>query len=221
MKILIVEDNEKWRNYLTESLQDDGHSVKSVRDLTSAREEINSSYKILILDLNLDETEKILLEGQQLLEFVKRKYPRIVCFVVSGSELSRSEVRDLFVDYKANDYFFKGDFRLNQFLSAVKESEENDADKHSQRHSHDDERTKGFDRIPDSENLLDLIDRSFDLREFRELCYFLEVDFDRLAGEEKRGKIRELILYFKRRDDLSKLIEKCETLRPGKQWTID
>jgi hypothetical protein len=47
---------------------------------------------------------------------------------------------------------------------------------------------------------------SFDLEEFRDLCFDLGVDFDNLRGEGKAAKVRELITYLQRRDDLDRLI---------------
>ena len=59
---------------------------------------------------------------------------------------------------------------------------------------------------------------SYNLEELKNLCMDLGVDFENLNGEGKSGKIRELIGYFNRRGQLSKLIEKCRMDRPDYPW---
>jgi len=53
-----------------------------------------------------------------------------------------------------------------------------------------------------------------DLEELRTLCFQLGVNYDFLAGEELRGKVRELLLHLQRQDALSRLTGwlQCERL---------
>lgn len=50
-----------------------------------------------------------------------------------------------------------------------------------------------------------LLTDHFDLEELRTLCFDLRVDYDSLRGEGKEAKARELLAYFQRRDQLSRL----------------
>jgi hypothetical protein len=54
--------------------------------------------------------------------------------------------------------------------------------------------------------------------ELRDLCFYLNVNYEDLPGEEKRSKARELIVHFERRDSLSDLIVLCRKLRPNVSW---
>ena len=60
----------------------------------------------------------------------------------------------------------------------------------------------------------ELINQSFNLDEIKTLCFDLGVDYDDIPGEAKEGKIRELISYFGRRQELDRLLAKLQELRP-------
>lgn len=53
--------------------------------------------------------------------------------------------------------------------------------------------------------LLDKLDRRLDLEGVRTLAFEIGIDYDNLAGETKAGKLRELILYMDRQDQLPRL----------------
>lgn len=63
--------------------------------------------------------------------------------------------------------------------------------------------------------LLTLLNKHFDLEEFRMLCFTLGVDFDNLRGEGKSAKARELVVYMERRGQLDKLVAEIRRHRPG------
>ncbi len=63
--------------------------------------------------------------------------------------------------------------------------------------------------------LLEIIDQNFSEDELRELCYNeLQIDYENLSGEGKRGKGRELIAYCERRVLVTKLVEAIRRARP-------
>ncbi len=58
------------------------------------------------------------------------------------------------------------------------------------------------------------LNNGLDLQEVKDICFDLEIDFDNLAGDTKNEKIRELILFLKRRGQLHLLIEEIADKRP-------
>jgi len=57
----------------------------------------------------------------------------------------------------------------------------------------------------------------FDESELRDLCFNLGVDYENLEGSE-RDKSRELVAYFERRMEISKLLQEVKRLRPQAPW---
>jgi len=55
----------------------------------------------------------------------------------------------------------------------------------------------------------------FDLEELRTLCFKLRVDYDRLRGEGKEGKARELVTHMARRKRIDDLVTALRKARPG------
>ncbi|MCP4937310.1 MAG: hypothetical protein GY927_24655 [bacterium] len=58
----------------------------------------------------------------------------------------------------------------------------------------------------------------FNLSELQDLCFYLEISYDELSGENKNDKVRELISYLERRDRILELIRAGEQLRPDIRW---
>jgi hypothetical protein len=59
---------------------------------------------------------------------------------------------------------------------------------------------------------------TFSLEELSSLCLSVGVDYDSLSGQGKSEKVRELVLYLKRRQALSRLQEALPQLRPFVEW---
>ncbi len=60
---------------------------------------------------------------------------------------------------------------------------------------------------------------NFSLDELRTLCFYLDLDWDTLPGEESRnGRAREIIVQAERRGIVPRLIEQCRRLRPDVEW---
>lgn len=68
------------------------------------------------------------------------------------------------------------------------------------------------------ERLEALMDEGFNNEEIRSLCLALSVDYDNLGAENKRGKIRELVLLMNRTGRLPDLVNKCQVERPFINW---
>lgn len=66
----------------------------------------------------------------------------------------------------------------------------------------------------DTVQLLDDLDATFNVAELKELCLRLKVDYENLAGESRRLKIQELILYLQRRGRDTALVQALVEARP-------
>jgi hypothetical protein len=62
--------------------------------------------------------------------------------------------------------------------------------------------------------LLHQLDQSYSIDELMDVCFALDVDFDNLKGDTKRGKARDLILSLIRRGELQRLITFVSQQRP-------
>ncbi|MBK8900556.1 MAG: hypothetical protein IPM53_05190 [Anaerolineaceae bacterium] len=63
-----------------------------------------------------------------------------------------------------------------------------------------------------------LISERFDLSELKTLCLGLDIDFENLSGTNKNDKIRELITYMIRREELATLLKALQAERPVQVW---
>ncbi len=63
------------------------------------------------------------------------------------------------------------------------------------------------------------LEKSFNEGELRTLSTVLEVDYDDLPGQGKSDKARELILYLRRRQKTSQLLQMLEDSRPKFNWS--
>jgi hypothetical protein len=63
-------------------------------------------------------------------------------------------------------------------------------------------------------NLLNILRTRFNMNELRELCLYLEVNFEDVPGESLSHKALELVTYCQRRNRLPELVQIITTLRP-------
>lgn len=63
-----------------------------------------------------------------------------------------------------------------------------------------------------------LLNQHFSLAEIRTLCFYLNLDYESLAGEEKPSRIRELLLTMARHGRLSELMNIVQRERPNVDW---
>ncbi len=63
--------------------------------------------------------------------------------------------------------------------------------------------------------LSQVLDKRFSQSELRETCFHLSIDWDHLAGDEKKIKLLELIGYLERRDRLAELVRYIHQKRPN------
>ena len=65
-----------------------------------------------------------------------------------------------------------------------------------------------------NKSLFKLMTSSFNEEELKTLCFYLDVEYDALTGEGKEGKLRELILFFRRKDRIDEFVYEVGELRP-------
>jgi hypothetical protein len=63
-----------------------------------------------------------------------------------------------------------------------------------------------------------ILSERFDRKELRTLCFYLGVNYDDLGGEALGEKALELVAYYERREQVSKLIETGKGIRPDITW---
>ena len=124
-KILVVDDEPKWREMLREELEEDRYRVftaandaEALRELRKAKSQ-GEAFDIVILDLTLvKEVGKV--SGHRVLDRLRRSYPETHCIVISGSALP-TDVRDFFIEYKdiVRDFFEKGHFELSDLREVI------------------------------------------------------------------------------------------------------
>ena len=70
----------------------------------------------------------------------------------------------------------------------------------------------------DQKRLLLLLDDTFSEEEIKEICFFLEVQYENLAGSGKRNKARELISFLRQRARVHELLNELRRRRPAILW---
>jgi hypothetical protein len=66
--------------------------------------------------------------------------------------------------------------------------------------------------------LRDLLDKYFSADELSDLCFEMDIDYEKLSVKGKQNTARELILYCERRDLTGELITRCRKQRPNVVW---
>jgi len=79
-------------------------------------------------------------------------------------------------------------------------------------------RNQGASQQVDLARLRQLLLEHFDDSELRDLCFDLNIEYDRLPGEGKGNKVRELVTYCARHGRVPELAEKCYELTPNVSW---
>ena len=66
--------------------------------------------------------------------------------------------------------------------------------------------------------LRDQLVERFNLDELRDMCFVLQVDYEKIPGHTNIAFARELVLFMKRRERLMELTEAAQSLRPTANW---
>jgi CheY-like chemotaxis protein len=163
-RILYVDDDEFWRGFVVRRLQD--HHVDEVGSLSAAITLLDSEapYAIVLVDLNLENDRD--LQGGELLDLLRSRYPRTKRVVVTGNPPAGSIRKQVFERYDVQELIIKKDMDLPDLRRAVEEAIAN-----------------GDDDLPQSLRL----NRSTVRQRFR--------DWQRTQADRLRAKRREAEAY--------------------------
>jgi DNA-binding NtrC family response regulator len=85
-KILIVDDDEEYRDLLSKILKKEGYIVRTAENIDAAIEELErESYAIVTVDMKFKTGSTEVIVGEDLLIYLRDKHERTKCIIVSGS----------------------------------------------------------------------------------------------------------------------------------------
>jgi CheY-like chemotaxis protein len=118
-RILVVDDEKRWRIQLSQTLQRSGHTVYTAGTLADAERILRTQpCQIALLDIDLDGSG-LAGDGGQLFDLLCCEYPTIPVVAVTGAELSLQDVRNLFVECRIKDFVTKGDLNITTFRKRI------------------------------------------------------------------------------------------------------
>jgi CheY-like chemotaxis protein len=124
-KILIVEDDPLWQEFLQEPLADE-YALTVVSNRGEAKEALDRAqaagepFRVVTVDIGLDRQTPSLQDGEDILAFVRQHHRGTKCIVVTGHEsVSTTRLRDYFKQFEVFDYIGKADFDLVRFKQIV------------------------------------------------------------------------------------------------------
>lgn len=128
-KILVVEDDEGWRNTLKDLLESEGYIVQSVANSQEASNALKlPGIQLVIMDLRLDdvdesniEMDKSKPEGLELLAYIGMYNPCARAIVVTALSAHKYE-REAYQKLGVFDYFYKTKFEPNQFIQSSRDA---------------------------------------------------------------------------------------------------
>lgn len=122
--ILVVDDQDNWREALTDLLSNEGYTVKSVSCFDDAKYEIEQKqFNLYILDIRLVDTDVFNIQGLELLRLIKEKNVGSKVVILTGYAES---IRDGVLDrYKADALILKvperSRFNSKEFIKKIQE----------------------------------------------------------------------------------------------------
>jgi CheY-like chemotaxis protein len=122
-RILAVDDNRRWRELLSETLQQSGYYVDTAASYAEASQRLSDAlYHLLILDIRLEDADEENNEGMDLLRQIKQHGPddalRVIILSAFGT---KSQMREAFRDHHVADFQSKDDFDDVAFVELVHE----------------------------------------------------------------------------------------------------
>lgn len=123
-RILIVDDEERWRKVLSQTLENDGFYVEVAATLDQALECLDKTlYHLLVLDIRMKHADPSNVQGMHLLHILKdRGLSTALKVIMLTAYGSLDQMREAFRDYEVADFIAKGDgdFDNLEFLKQVR-----------------------------------------------------------------------------------------------------
>src|ERR1051326_88291 len=121
-RVLIMDDEEQWREELADTLKLDGYFVDCVSTVTQALEKLDETlYHLLVLDIGIVHTDSSNLDGMHLLgELGKRGLIDAIKVIVFSANDTKERIRIAFKDYKVTDLLSRNAFSNQEFLESVR-----------------------------------------------------------------------------------------------------
>src|SRR5437588_9925734 len=122
-RILVVDDLEKWRKQLVETLQREGFYADSASTATEALERLDETfYHLLLLDIRLVDANPNNQEGIDLLdELDKRGLSDATKVIILSAYGTKEQMRTAFAKHRVVDFLSKDDFTRQVFMENVRQ----------------------------------------------------------------------------------------------------
>ena len=123
VRILVVDDLEKWRKQLLETLKRAGFYTDSASTASEALQRLNEAfYHILVLDIRLVDIDPTNEEGIGLLgELDRRGLSEATKVIVLSAYGTQEQMRTAFKNHKVADFLSKDEFNTRVFLETVRQ----------------------------------------------------------------------------------------------------
>src|SRR5690348_2627689 len=117
-RILVVDDLEKWREQLVETLQRGGYYADSAASKNEALQQLDASfYHLLLLDVRLLDADPSNQEGIDLLEEMeKRDLNEAIKVIILSAYRTQERMRTAFKKYRVADFLSKDEFNRKALL---------------------------------------------------------------------------------------------------------
>src|SRR3989440_9378181 len=122
-RVLVIDDLEKWREQLVETLQRDGFYADSASTVAQAFARLDETYyHILVLDIRLVDDDPRNEEGIDLLrELDKRGLSEATKVIILSAYGTQERMRSAFKDHKVADFLSKEKFSKQVLLASVQQ----------------------------------------------------------------------------------------------------
>ena len=122
-RVLVVDDLERWREQLVETLQRNGFYADSASKVTQVLERLDETfYHLLLLDVRLVDADPSNQEGIDLLdELDKRGLSDAIKIMILSAYGTKEQMRIAFAKHKVVDFLSKDNFTKQLFLESVQQ----------------------------------------------------------------------------------------------------
>lgn len=120
-RILVMDDEDKWRQELSNVLRRNGYTVDTVSTKAAALEHVQKKlYHLLVLDIRMVDPDESNIEGMDLLAELKRmNLLDAVEIIMLSAYGTKEQMREAFRRYSAADFQTKEDFSGRAFVESV------------------------------------------------------------------------------------------------------